>query len=537
LRWTDRAASGTRIVAVELDAPVPLPESWHHLELQSLSGEIFRIERTLPGSGKDRRFENDVFISYTQADDLALAEGQAGWIANLHRALQLRLGQLLGGEPRVWRDPKLQGNDVFADTLLDRLSRVAVLVSVISPRYVRSEWCQRELNEFLKATHGGRVGDKSRVFKVIKSPVPLEQQPPSLQTLLGYEFFAVAPDSGRVREFDDSFGPEAQNDFWLKLDDLTHDIADTLRTLEAGPSPDLPDRSKGVVYLAVTSSDLKDDRDTIKRELEERGYVVVPDRPLPLAADECAAFVREQLARSQLSVHMVGQKYALVPDGATDSIVALQLGIAGTKPGNRQRVIWMPPNLTVDDPRQQAFIDRLKSDPGDPTELIEAPLEDFKALLWTVVDRPKPAIGAVTPRRSVYVVCDRRDLEATRAVCDFLFLQGFEVLMPIFDGDEAEARELHQENLRTCDAVMIYFGAANEVWLRRHLRDIQKAASFGRVAAAPATAVYLGLPDTPQKRRFRTHEARILEGLASPPETALAPFVAALNEMPPGSRG
>jgi hypothetical protein len=126
-------------------------------------------------------------------------------------------------------------------------------------------------------------------------------------------------------------------------------------------------------------------------------------------------------------------------------------------------------------------------------------------------------------------VCDLRDLEATRAVCDFLFLQGFEVLMPIFDGDAAEARQHHEEGLRTCDAVLIYFGAANEVWLRRHLRDIQKAAGFGRVAAPPATAVYLGPPDSPDKRRFRTHQAQILSGLASPPETALAPFVAALK--------
>ena len=83
-------------------------------------------------------------------------------------------------------------------------------------------------------------------------------------------------------------------------------------------------------------------------------------------------------------------------------------------------------------------------------------------------------------------------------MCDFLFLQGFDVLMPIFDADAAEAREHHEENLRTCDAVLIYFGAANEVWLRRHLRDIQKAAGFGRVAAAPATAVYLGPPDSPE---------------------------------------
>jgi hypothetical protein len=31
----------------------------------------------------------------------------------LHRALKIRLAQLLGEDPAIWRDPKLQGNDDF----------------------------------------------------------------------------------------------------------------------------------------------------------------------------------------------------------------------------------------------------------------------------------------------------------------------------------------------------------------------------------------------------------------------------------------
>ena len=45
----------------------------------------------------------------------------------------------------IWRDPKLHGNDMFADTLIDRLKKVALLVSVLSPRYLKSEWTRREL--------------------------------------------------------------------------------------------------------------------------------------------------------------------------------------------------------------------------------------------------------------------------------------------------------------------------------------------------------------------------------------------------------
>src|SRR5580658_959958 len=57
-------------------------------------------------------FDADAFISYAHMDNVELIEGQKGWVANLHRALEVRVGQLLGKQPHIWRDPKLQGNDL-----------------------------------------------------------------------------------------------------------------------------------------------------------------------------------------------------------------------------------------------------------------------------------------------------------------------------------------------------------------------------------------------------------------------------------------
>src|SRR5436853_5491235 len=116
-------------------------------------------------------FEDDAFISYAHLDNVELVEGRKGWVANLHRALEVRVAMLLGKPPHIWRDPKLSGNDLFADTLIDRLKRVAILVSVVSPRYLKSEWTLRELNEFWRIAEeegGVHVRNKARVFKVLK---------------------------------------------------------------------------------------------------------------------------------------------------------------------------------------------------------------------------------------------------------------------------------------------------------------------------------------------------------------------------------
>src|SRR5262249_26248936 len=130
----------------------------------------------------------------------------------------------------------------------------------------------------------------------------------------------------------------------------------------------------------------------------------------------------------------------------------------------------------------------------------------------------------VVPR--VYVIADARDAPAIGAWIDPLFEQGLEVIQPIFEGDEREIREYHEENLAPCDGVVIFYGAANEVWLRRKLREVQKAVGYGRTKPTAPVAIALIGPRTPEKERFRTHEAQVVaqwEGCSLAP---LAPYIA-----------
>ena len=69
-------------------------------------------------------FETDVFISYAHIDNLPLKEGEKGWVAKFHRALEVRLSQLLGEKPRIWRDQKLQGNDFFGEEIVDQFPKL-----------------------------------------------------------------------------------------------------------------------------------------------------------------------------------------------------------------------------------------------------------------------------------------------------------------------------------------------------------------------------------------------------------------------------
>jgi hypothetical protein len=56
-------------------------------------------------------FEHDFLISYAHIDNEPLIAGEQGWISELHRLLEIRVGQVRGEKPKIWRDQKLQGND------------------------------------------------------------------------------------------------------------------------------------------------------------------------------------------------------------------------------------------------------------------------------------------------------------------------------------------------------------------------------------------------------------------------------------------
>ena len=484
-------------------------------------------------------FESDAFISYAHIDNVGLSEGHKGWVANLHRALETKVSQLLGRRSRIWRDPKLAGNDVLDDTLLEQLRKVAVLVSILSPGYMRSEWGQKELAEFCRACEeqgGLHIQDKARLFKVLKTPVPLQQLPSELQAVIGYEFFKVDPESGRARELDEIFGPAAERDFWLKLDDLAHDISGLLQLMDTSTTRP-PER--GTVYVAETTTDLREQRDAIRRDLQQHGYLVLPTRSLPLSDDEATLAIREDLAVARMSIHMVGRHYSLVPEGGVKSLQELQndLAIERSRTGSFVRLVWIPRDLRVADERQLQMMERLRMDQRihEGSDLLETSLEELRTAIDTWLkrhDKPRVAVPVVPApgpgSAQVYLLYDTRDAEVITPWADFLFKE-FEVIHPVFTGDEADLRQYHEENLRTCDGVVIFYGAGNEPWLRRKLAELQKSAGYGRTKASPEVVIYLIPPETPEKARFRTHKALVVPQWTGLSPEALQPFVSMLK--------
>ena len=488
---------------------------------------------------------SDVLLNYAEIDDRPLLEGRPGWVSQLHRNLEVRVEQLSGEKVKIARLPEAALSPLLEGELLEQLPRAKAMISVVSPPFVKSEKCRKEVERFWRGAEqtGGRwVDEKARLLKVLKTAVSEQEMPPPLadifSPLFGFEFFELDAATGRIREFDETFGLAFKQRFFERVYDLAYDVCHILRTLRQIGSQTArsqgADRKGHRVYLATTTSDVQDERDRIKRELLERGHIVLPDSPLPMLSRDVETVVRDCLAQCTVAVHLLGRHFGVTPEDSSESIPALQVRLTAEHAERQglQRLIWMPSVGETIDQRQQAFISRVQEEPRlhRAAELIEGNLNLLKKDLIRRLSPPeeKPAAPVKTSDGApkVYLICESKDEAAVEALEDYLFDRGLEVCLPAFDGNDADAAALHQDNLLSCDAVLVYYGTAPKAWVDIKLRELLKAAGYGRETPIRIQAVYIAPPDDHRKERFRSHQAQVIrQGEAFAPSAELDEFV------------
>ena len=251
---------------------------------------------------------------------------------------------------------------------------------------------------------------------------------------------------------------------------------------------------------------------------------------LSLVAPELKENVANFMKESQLAIHLVGNSYGIVPEGTEKSIVELQneIGASESTTDHLSRLIWIPENIDPADERQKKFVQKLSAGNKEAiagADMVKGSMEDFKSVVHDKLKsmeavQETPVVLPVqeeSGRKSVYLICDILDLDTIAPLEDFLFSNGVEVVLPIFEGDETEIREDHIENLKNCSSVIIFYGNGSEIWLRTKMRDFMKINGYGRTAPISFKGVYLAPPASPTKQRFRTLEAEVINGIEALP--------------------
>jgi len=92
-------------------------------------------------------FEYDIFISYAHVDNLTTPAESDGWISTFEKCLAVLLSQRVGkmGTIKIWRDPSLDGSQLFDTTIQNRINQSALFLAFTSTGYLSSDYCRQEL--------------------------------------------------------------------------------------------------------------------------------------------------------------------------------------------------------------------------------------------------------------------------------------------------------------------------------------------------------------------------------------------------------
>jgi len=449
-------------------------------------------------------FKHDVFISYAHVDDEPLLDEVEGWVAHFHQKLQARLARLLGRLEvfSLWRDPKLQGNDEWEDTIDAACRNSAVGIFILSPGFLKSDWCRRELDFFAgteKAQKQARRTGRSRLFKVVLSAVSEREVPERLRAVNGYAFHAVDSITGHDYLFRRTSPSDGDQRYWSALDDLARDLTEMLQQMRESVEAvaTRPAASGPVAFLAEVTDDLMREREDLRRAFLQAGVRVLPESPLPAAAEELRSRLREDLAQAGVSIHLFGSFYGRRPAGEERSFTHVQYAQAAE--AGAPRLLWVPRDLNsaqVHEAEQLALLAALEfeSDSAHPAELLKVGLEELKEILLSRLFPPAEKPLPETPGALVYISCQPEDDGCAHDLKLTLRAARHDVVLPIRRAERTALERHHLTNLLNCDALLVLYADSPLTWVREELIRARQITAAERRRAGFVMSVYDGPP-------------------------------------------
>src|SRR5262249_11349805 len=148
--------------------------------------------------------------------------------------------------------------------------------------------------------------------------------------------------------------------------------------------------------------------------------------------DALRTLVSSQIASCRLSLHLIGSRYGMVPEGTgeTRSVIWLQQEIAAQRAAQEgfHCFLWLPPGTQIKDDRQKNFMNTVQEQlrTRNDFEILQTSLDALKSYIF---DKLQAANERHLRKKTswIYLICEPEDLEAVNPIQQYLEGQGFEV--------------------------------------------------------------------------------------------------------------
>jgi hypothetical protein len=258
---------------------------------------------------------NDVFISYTHADNEASSDRErwvSRFVGHLDRELRRRIGLASDEELKIYFDERSARTGDNLELFKENARSSAAFVAIMSPSYLVRDWPQAELAAFTSAPNFA-----GRIF-VIESQPPDCSYPPVLASLK-HERFWIQPENSQAKQ---RLSPDEKQ--WdSKVQDVADHIKILLRKLHDAGGLEQAIRATQLVdqlapplrtvLLAQVTDDLSEERDQVRRFLEQYGIATLPNGTYPQGGKDFVEAVEADLGKAGFFVQLLGRTAARRP--------------------------------------------------------------------------------------------------------------------------------------------------------------------------------------------------------------------------------
>lgn len=267
------------------------------------------------------------------------------------------------------------------------------------------------------------------------------------------------------------------------------------------------DRQRPSVYLAWTSSDLKEQREEMAIILQKAGFNVLPSTDCPADDEIFKQRVAEEMAKCTCSLHMLSGEYGRRFESNDEISFPHYQFLEAKKKIDANDVefnsfIWLYPDAESIKPAQQNFIKHIRnnitrnmmfSNSQGPMQLVD----DIRVVMMkqdvTVYD---------SKDTDIFFIFNQQDEVEAKIITDMLSLEYPVEIMNIMPDGEDQYREISTQQIPRSKLAVVYFKYAAD-WALPFIKQVWKQVG----GASSPTPLFLVGEDDPKSNLARNFKA------------------------------
>ena len=426
------------------------------------------------------KYEWDIFISYAHVDNEPI--GDEKWISSFKKSLDFFLARIIGrkGKVKIWMDDDLGPNTKFGKAIQDAIEKSYLFIPLISNGYIKSKYCQMELETFLKFIEQFDDDINARIFPLRVSKTERRDLHPNIQEINDTRIFDKEAVGYPLPYMINS---TEYNDIIQKF---TFGIYRQLMASQADVEPALErNESKLKVFLSEVADTLRTEKRRVTSELiRDQVEVIGEEVPPPHKFKEHKTKITEIASEIDMSIHILdGTRAKEINDQKDTTYPEEQLKLINNS--QKPQLVCIPNDLEIEsikDENYKDFLNKLKSKKlNNRFDLLEVNIEEIHQ---EIIDYYQQTITNYyqdskkkEEREQKAILIDTHWEDQGYAFQIFTYLKDHDIkgLVNPEEDDPSKNLSILQERLISSDGyILIYGNSVDSEWLLARLSLVAK---------------------------------------------------------------